>query len=166
MADRELAGFVEQLMREEVAPTLGRRGGVSADVYIDQVLDRFRNPAIAYQLSQIAWDGSQKLPVRLLATIEDALSAGRPIGRLVVGVAAWMVFVVRQARRGVPIVDPLAPRLAALGHIATGEAASDVALFLGLDDVFAPRLASRPAFRAALVSAYGPLISPPGANEP
>jgi fructuronate reductase len=153
LADPELAALVETLMRVDVAPTLGP---IDMDVpgYIDAVLARFRNPAIEHRLSQIAWDGSQKLPIRLLATLETALAEGRDIRRLATGVAAWMAFVVRQAQHGVPIVDPLAQPLAELGRRATGEAAGDVALFLGLGEVFPHGLARRDEFRAALASAY------------
>jgi fructuronate reductase len=153
MADPELAGFVEAMMRLDIAPTLG---ALDLDVasYIDAVLARFRNPAIEHRLSQIAWDGSQKLPIRLLATIEAALTDGRDIRRLATGVAAWMAFVVRQAKRDVPIVDPLAQHLTELGRRATGDAAGDVALFLGLGEVFPHGLAPRDEFRAALTSAY------------
>ena len=159
MADPALASFMETLMRQDIGPTLGR-SGVPAGAYIDQVLTRFRNPAIAHQLAQIAWDGSQKLPVRLLPTIEDALGVGRPVGRLAVGVAAWMAFVARQARRGVPITDPLATRLAGLGRRTTGDPDADVDLFLGLREVFPAGLAAREAFRRALIAAYRGLGGP------
>jgi fructuronate reductase len=165
MADAELAGFVETLMRDDVAPTLGP---LDMDVggYIDAILARFRNPVIEHHLAQIAWDGSQKLPIRLLATIELGLAQGRDIRRLATGVAAWIAFVVRQAKLDAEIVDPLAQRLADLGRRASGEADADVALFLGLGEVFPRELAEREAFRAALSSAYrevsGPRKSPSG----
>jgi fructuronate reductase len=155
MADPLLAGFVERLMREDVAASLTPTRGFDAGVYVGQILDRFRNPAIVHRLSQIAWDGSQKLPIRLLDTIADALTAGRPIGRLAVGVAAWMQFVRRQAQAGVAITDPMAETLTALGRACTGDAAHDVAAFMALETVFPPHLA--PRLRAALETAYGQL---------
>lgn len=141
MADPELAGFIETLMRQDIAPTLP--GDNSA--YIDAILRRFRNPAIRHKLSQIAWDGSQKLPIRLLATLRDALAAGRPVERLCRPLAGWMRFVERQVRAGAPIVDPLAERLGTLGL------SGGVAGFLELS-VFPPDLARR--LRAALDAAY------------
>lgn len=130
MADPDLAGFIETLMRQDIAPTLP--GDQSA--YIDAILGRFRNPAIRHRLTQIAWDGSQKLPIRLLATVRDALEAGRSVERLGRPVAAWMRFVERQARAGVAIIDPLAEQLKAVGL------AGGVARFLELP-MFAPTLA-------------------------
>jgi fructuronate reductase len=158
MADPELAAFVEAMMRTDVAPTLGP---LDMDVpgYIGAILARFRNPAIEHRLSQIAWDGSQKLPIRLLATIELALAQGRDVRRPAAGVAAWMAFVRRQARADVPIVDPLADQLADLGRATTGAPAADVAGFLALRAVFPPGLADHAAFRTAVEIAYAALIS-------
>src|SRR3546814_9290484 len=86
--------------------------------YAGAVLDRFRNPAIRHRLSQIAWDGSQKLPYRLLDTTGEAHAAGRPVDRLAVPVAAWMAFIRRMARGGQAITDPLASRLIDVGRTA------------------------------------------------
>jgi fructuronate reductase len=153
MADAELASFIEWLMREDIAPTL-RRSELDVAAYIDQILARFRNPAIAHRLAQIAWDGSQKLPIRLLGTIGDALAVGRPIARLVIGVAAWMVFVRRAAAEGGHITDPLAETLLARGPTAVP------ADYLALDAVFPRALAYDPRFRMALDYAFTAIAGP------
>ena len=44
---------------------------------MQSLLDRYRNPAIRHRTCQIAMDGSQKLPQRLLGTISDRLAAGQ-----------------------------------------------------------------------------------------
>jgi fructuronate reductase len=101
-------------------------------------------------------NGSQKLPVRLLSTIADALAQGRDIAPLCRSIAAWTCFVRRQARNGVALVDPLNDALTAIGTACTGDARADVAAFLTLDAVFAP-LASDARFVAALAAAYATL---------
>jgi fructuronate reductase len=154
MSDPALGGFVERLMRKDMAASLAPTAGLDPEVYIGQILARFRNPAIVHKLSQIAWDGSQKLPIRLLATISDALGAGRPVDRLAVGVAAWMQFVRRQALAGATIVDPLSAELAEVGRRCDGAATRDVAAFLAIRAVFAPQLVEQPRFRSALETAY------------
>ena len=125
----------------------------------EAILQRFRNPALRHLLSQIAWDGSQKLPFRLLGTIREALAAGRRVERLCAPLAAWMHFVRRKASEGDRLVDPLATQLLALGAACTGEPSHYVRLFLGLDAVFPPDLARSEEFVAAVTGAYGRLAS-------
>ncbi|RAO74702.1 mannitol dehydrogenase [Dyella jiangningensis] len=156
MAEPALAAFVERLMREHIAPVIALPQGLDAPSYIDAILERFRNPAIRHRLSQIAWDGSQKLPVRLLSTIGEALAQERSIAPLCVPVAAWMHFVRRQAHRGVALVDPLNDTLSAVGRSCHGDPETDVPVFLALDAVFAP-LSGDERFRAWLLRAYGAL---------
>ena len=147
MADAELAAFVERLIAEDIAPSL-EPSPLDLGAYAREILARFRNPAIRHRLAQIAWDGSQKLPYRLLDTAADALAAGRPVGRLAVPVAAWMLFIQRQARAGAEIVDPLAPLLAAE---AMGSDAPE--RLLALRQVFPEALARDSRFAGAVAAA-------------
>lgn len=140
MADPALARFVERMMREDIAPTV-QASGIDVSGYIADVLARFRNPAIVHQLSQIAWDGSQKLRFRILETLTERLATGAPIARLTVPIAAWIQFVRRQAAAGAPLVDPLARELCAL---------TEVDDFLALQGVFPPALSADPRVRAAV----------------
>ena len=157
MQEPLLAGFVERLMRVAIAPVIALPDHLDAASYIDAILARFRNSAIRHRLAQIAWDGSQKLPVRLLSTIADALAADKPIDDLCLAVAAWMQFVRRQARNGVALVDPLADVLATVGRTCTGDAVGDVDAFLQLDTVFAAPLLRDARFTRALQAAYAAL---------
>ncbi|RBL00989.1 mannitol dehydrogenase family protein, partial [Xanthomonas oryzae pv. oryzae] len=156
MRHSELAAFVETSMRAEIAPTLQSMEGFDAQRYSNAILARFRNPAIRHRLAQIAWDGSQKIPVRLLGTIGDALAAGQPMQRLCLAVAAWLHFIRRQAHEGVPLVDPLNDALSALGRTTTGDARHDVAAFLTLDAVFGS-LSADMRFSACVQTAYAAL---------
>jgi fructuronate reductase len=154
MSDPVVAAYVDDLMRLEIAPSLEGRGP-DLDAYRRALIARFRNPALAHQLGQIAWDGSQKLPIRLLATLSDNLAAGRPISRLAMGVAAWMRFVRRSASTGFAIVDPMAERLLDIGAQCTDEASADVARFLKEERIFPAALAADTGVRSALADAYG-----------
>ncbi|TFI56900.1 mannitol dehydrogenase family protein [Sphingomonas parva] len=147
MADGELAGFVERLIRRDIVPGL-EPSPLDLQSYASEILDRFRNPAIGHRLSQIAWDGSQKLPYRLLDSVGDALAGGRDVARLAVPVAAWMLFIQRQARAGAQIVDPLAAELARHG---VGDDAAEA--LLGMRQVFPAALAENSTFRAAVLGA-------------
>ncbi len=163
MRDEQLASFVERLMKRDLGPSLGSTPGFDAEQYISAVLARFRNPGIRHLLSQIAWDGSKKLPVRIVVTIGEALRAGRPVHRLVVPLAAWMRFVVRQAKAGVAIVDPDAARLADIGKACTGEARADIERFAACEAVLPPDLLGDERFRRALEASYENLAAPKSA---
>ncbi|MEI9992447.1 MAG: mannitol dehydrogenase family protein [Rhizomicrobium sp.] len=157
MADAPLAAFVERTMREDVAATLSPAKGLQIQPYIDALLKRLRNRAIAHRLIQIASDGSLKLPYRLLEPIADLLAKGRSAARPATAVAAWMRFVVDTVRRGEALGDPLAPVLARTAAGCNGSAANDVPLFLTLGEVFPRDLAANVTFNTALVRAYSDL---------
>lgn len=157
MRDERLAAFVTTLMCEDIRPSLRAPRGLDLSAYIDTILHRFRNPAIRHALAQIAWDGSQKLPFRLMGTIADNLEAGRRIDRLCVPVAAWMHFVRRQAARGERVTDPLAERLFEIGLTCQNRSMVDLPVFFGLQTVFPPSLVQAATFTHALAQAYDEL---------
>src|ERR1041384_1181795 len=97
--------------------------GLDVADYIESVLQRFRNPALRHLLSQIAWDGSQKLPFRIFGTVQDAIQARRPLARLCMPIAAWFHFIRRKALQGERAVDPQAEKVFEIGAACNGEAA-------------------------------------------
>ncbi|MAP94952.1 MAG: mannitol dehydrogenase [Ponticaulis sp.] len=153
-ANSELHTLIANMMRDEIKPSLEPPEGLDLDVYIDDLLRRFANPAIIHKLSQIAWDGSKKLPIRLLDTVRDNLAAGRSIEGLATGVAAWMRFIIRMTQANSAITDPMADRLKALAKGVKDTADHDVDLFLSLTEIFEPELVSQPKFSKALKTAY------------
>ncbi|QKS01874.1 mannitol dehydrogenase family protein [Sphingomonas sp. CL5.1] len=151
MADPQLARFVEELMRRDITPSLRVPSSLSLPAYIDAILARFANSAIEHKLSQIAWDGSQKLPYRLLDTVRDARQEGRPINRLAVPIAAWFRFLASMRTHIEDLVDPLAARLL--------ERADDPAALLDLRDVFGA-LAQDAVFRREVIAAHSAMADP------
>jgi fructuronate reductase len=154
MADDELAAFVGTMMATDIAPTLRPPRGLDVGDYIRALLQRFRNATLRHELAQIAWAGSKKLPFRILGTVGDALAAGAPVDRLCLPLAAWMHFVRRRTGQGIALVDPLAEKLARLARATTGDAESDIAAFLELEEVFPRGLAADDRFRTALEQSY------------
>jgi fructuronate reductase len=159
MNDADLAAFVGTMMKRDILPTIKAPRGLDLDIYIQAILKRFRNPAIRHALAQIAWDGSQKLPFRLLGTIQDNLQACRQIDRLCVPVAAWMHFVRRKAAEGEQVVDPLAKRLFDIGMGCSNRASADLPMFLALEQVFPASLVGNEVFTSALARAYDGLAA-------
>jgi len=110
MDDLTLRRFIESLLRKEIQPEVVPPRGFDLNQYIDQLLERFSNPHLRHRCVQIAMDGSQKIPQRLLPLLQERLSSGRCVHRLVFALAAWMVFVQQQQA----LLDPLGSKLKAL----------------------------------------------------
>lgn len=111
-----LRRHIEALMQGEIEPTLPALPGLDLSAYRQSLLRRFANPALAHKTHQIAMDGSQKLPQRLLGTVRERLAAAQPIARLALGIAAWLHYLrgVDEAGQAYPVDDPLAAQLTAL----------------------------------------------------
>jgi fructuronate reductase len=152
-ADRPFVALVTRLMREDVTPTLHVPAGFDLGEYERDLLERFANPAIRHRTLQIAMDGSQKLPQRLLDTVRDRRRAGAEPLAAGLGVAAWMRFVaVRRSDAGAALAvdDPLAEEIARrVGGARTSRQIADG--LLGLREVFGEELAADTRLRDILV---------------
>jgi fructuronate reductase len=79
--------------------------------YRAALLDRFANPRMHHSLGQIAEDGSQKLPVRILPTVRQERAASRLPPAATRILAAWVCHL-RGA--GAPVHDARADELVPL----------------------------------------------------
>jgi fructuronate reductase len=155
MADPGIAGVVAHLMADDVTPALVVPDGFDVAAYQRELIERFHNPALRHRTVQIAMDGSQKLPQRLLGTIADRLAGGAEPRWACLGVAAWMRYVwTAQSEDGspLPVDDPLADRLRELTAAAATPAAVVDAL-LSLQEVFGEELPANERFRALVTDA-------------
>ena len=148
-----LTTVLRRLVAEEVAVSFTPPEGVSVVDYGEEVLARFANPVIRHRTTQIAMDGSQKLPQRVLHTIADLRVAGlRPRWTALV-VAAWMRFTQGRTDDGtaLPLDDPLAERIrtALAGARSSPEGVAE-ALF-GLTEIFPAELAADDEVREPVV---------------
>lgn len=139
MAQPALQRYLGALLRDEIVPTLPQLPGLDVARYLERLMQRYANPALKHQTRQIAMDGSQKLPQRLLDTVRARLAADLPIPGLALAVAAWLHFLrgVDEAGRGYEIQDPMAGVLAQRLELAEQAAAQ------------ATDLAAKPATTAA-----------------
>jgi fructuronate reductase len=154
-----LRRFIERLLADEVAPTLPAGRGPDPVAYRRALLARFANGALQHRTAQIAMDGSQKLPQRLLGTLRDRLAARAPFDRLALAVAAWMRHLEGTDDQGAPIAvdDPLAARLRAALDGAGAAPEARVAALLAQREVFPEALAADPRVRTALTDAFASL---------
>lgn len=160
MAAPGFAALLDAMMTEEVSPTLPPLAGFDLAAYRAALLARFRNPALHHRTWQIAMDGSQKLPQRLLGTIRDRIAAGAPFERLALGVAGWMAYATGRDEAGRPIDvrDPLAARFAAATQ-GRHDAPALVAAYLGFGEVFGADLPLSPVFRETVTDALAGLLA-------
>ncbi|WP_299360411.1 mannitol dehydrogenase family protein [uncultured Paracoccus sp.] len=158
MADPVFVAYVRRLWGDEIIPALTPPPGEDLTVYADALAHRYANPAIRHRLWQIAMDGSQKLPQRILSTIAENRAAGRPTAGLSMVVAGWMQYVSGTDLQGRPIDvrDPLAARLAESWR--NGDPAATVREFLALSEVFPPELRHDAAFAAELTVSLAGLL--------
>ncbi|MGJ3265286.1 MAG: mannitol dehydrogenase family protein [Salinarimonas sp.] len=151
MARETLAALVAA-HQHDVARTLASVPGVDLATYRGELRARFANPAMAHRTVQIAMDGSQKLPPRLLEPALDAIERGLPWRTCAFAVAAWMRYLDGRDENGaeLPLCDPLADRLRATLAAAGTDPGERARALLGLDVVFPPALARHPGFARAV----------------
>lgn len=153
MADAHFRAAARQLMLDEQAPTL-RITGVDLTDYAESLLARFANPALQHRTWQIAMDGSQKLPQRMLESIRLHLARGSAWPLLALGVAGWMRYVsgVDDAGQAIDVRDPLAERFRE--KVAQSSEQERVAALLSLSEIFGTDLPANPAFVAGIEAAW------------
>src|SRR5690606_36602506 len=140
MADAALARLVRRYM-QAAAATLSPLPGIDFTDYANALAKRFANPAIAHETYQIAMDGTEKLPQRILGAASHALENGQDIRPFAFAVAAWMRYALGRTDDGAPYTlrDP---REAVIrGALAGANDAGDIARALfALLGVFPERL--------------------------
>lgn len=161
MQDTNLAAFVRRLMDIEATPTLKLPQGADVESYKAALIKRFHNPALRHRTWQIAMDGSQKLPQRLLGTVRDRLKTGAPFECLALGIAAWMRYVTGTDEQGKPIDvrDPLSAELRKRADTAGLIANRLAPALLAVEGIFGKDLPLNATFTAAVTTALDQLIT-------
>ena len=159
MADPHFRAAARSLMVDEQAPTL-RTQGVDLNAYADSLIARYENRAIKHRTGQIATDGTQKLPQRMLDSLRWHLQRGSDCDLLLLGVAGWMRYVGGIDEKGQPIEirDPMKAQLAeCVASSEEGEAR--VRAFLSMREVFGDDLAQNADVVGRLTAWYNKLAT-------
>ncbi|MDM2748538.1 fructuronate reductase [Citrobacter sp. Cs237] len=153
MQDEAFREAAYQLMMREQAPTLSITD-VDLQRYAGSLIARFANPALKHKTWQIAMDGSQKLPQRMLAGVRIHLERGSAWPLLALGIAGWMRYVCGVDDAGAPIDvrDPLSDKIRLL--VANVGENEKVANLLTLQEVFGSDLPKNPVFVQAIETAW------------
>jgi fructuronate reductase len=151
MADPALAALVARHMKAAAA-TLGPVPGVDLGRYAADLQERFRNPAIAHETYQIAMDGTQKLPQRLIEPAIAALERGQGIDAFAFAVAAWMRYALGRKEDGEPYAlrDPREKEIAAAVERAGKNADAVADALLTLPGLFPATLGGNQAWTDAV----------------
>jgi fructuronate reductase len=160
VAEPAYAAFVKSLWTDEIIPGLTPPKGVDLQAYADALFARYQNPSIRHLTWQIAMDGSQKLPQRILNQLDVGFKAGRPMSGLILAVAAWMRYVGAVDEKGaaIDVRDPMAERLKSLSDAADTNVGK-VQVLLSIDDIFPSSLQNNSNFVAQVTDAYEGLVA-------
>ena len=151
IGEPSLRAFVARMMEHEVSPTLATPAGVDLAAYRALLLQRFADPGLAHRTWQIAMDGSQKLPPRLLAPISERMAKNQPFECLALAVAGWMRYVtgVDEAGNPIDVVDPQANRLRQIAREVGPDAPALVERYSAITEIFG-ELGQSQAFKATV----------------
>ncbi|ATH68529.1 mannitol dehydrogenase family protein [Shigella flexneri 1c] len=157
MQDRVFRYAARTLMLDEQAPTLQIKD-VDLTQYADKLIARFANPSLKHKTWQIAMDGSQKLPQRMLAGIRIHLGRETDWSLLALGVAGWMRYVsgVDDAGNAIDVRDPLSDKIREL--VAGSSSEQRVTALLSLREVFGDDLPDNPHFVQAIEQAWQQIV--------
>ncbi|HKS34103.1 MAG TPA: fructuronate reductase [Enterobacteriaceae bacterium] len=154
MEDANYRATARALMLDQQAPTLKVKG-VDLAHYADMLITRYSNPALRHRTWQIAMDGSQKLPQRMLDSVRWHLVKGSDFSLLALGIAGWMRYVggVDEQGAAIEVSDPLLATIQqAVQQSAEGEAR--VRALLGIEAIFGNELPHDKTFVAQVTQAY------------
>ena len=159
MGDENYRRAAHDLMLKEQAPTL-KVQNVDLARYADLLIARYTNPALRHRTWQIAMDGSQKLPQRMLDSVRWHLADNSRFTLLALGVAGWMRYVggVDEQGNAIEVCDPLLPVIqAAVAQSEEGE--SRVKALLAIEAIFGKDLPLNGQFVDQVINAYLSLLS-------
>ena len=159
MGDDNYRRAAHDLMLKEQAPTL-KVQNVDLARYADLLIERYTNPALRHRTWQIAMDGSQKLPQRMLDSVRWHLADNSSFTLLALGVAGWMRYVggVDEQGNAIEVCDPLLPVIqAAVQQSEEGE--SRVKALLAIEAIFGNDLPQQGQFVDQVTNAYLSLLN-------
>ena len=155
VSNDSMVNYIQYLWKKEIITTLETPEGENLNDYCSKLLERYQNPAIEHRTWQIAMDGSQKLPQRILETVNELLKHQRNFQGLALAIAAWIKYVSGKDLHGqtIDVRDPMANDFAVIAkNSITIE--NFVNSILDFSEVFPANLRGSPAFRKEIQKSY------------
>lgn len=150
--DSGLQYFITKLAREEVIGSFTPPAELDVHTYTNDIIQRFLNPEIRHLLAQIAFDGSQKIQVRIIPIIKDNVRLKRPTKLLTLSLVCWFEFICKSLREGHKINDPMAETFSKMPDLLHGNAQDVVESFLSLDSIFSQEITNNKQIKKELIS--------------
>ncbi|PXY90190.1 mannitol dehydrogenase family protein [Gilliamella apis] len=143
------------LMLQQQAPTLNVPPQVNLQQYAEKLIERFSNPSLKHRTWQIAMDGTQKLPQRLLDSIRWHIKHNSDFSLLALGVAGWIRYVggIDDHKQIIDLRDPMVDELKKL-VTASDDGIGRVNALLTLDAVFGSDLPNNSLFKDKVTQHY------------
>jgi len=84
MEDSEISKFIEELLSEEITTTLANIPSEELSDFVNDTLDRFRNPTLRHFLINISLNSTSKFVARLLPTLKDYVATNKQLPKRIV----------------------------------------------------------------------------------
>ena len=155
VSNDSMVNYIQYLWEKEIIPTLETPEDKDLNDYCCELLERYQNPAIEHRTWQIAMDGSQKLPQRILETVSDLIKQKRNYQGLALAIAGWIKYVTRIGLDGqtIDVRDPLANDFTMIAK--KSKSSEDyVDFMLDQSKVFPANLVDSSAFRIEIQKSY------------
>ena len=159
MENSSFRSVAHSMMVDVQAKSLSNLGDVNLSDYADQLIERFINPSLKHRTWQIAMDGSQKIPQRLVGSLRYHLAQGNDISILATAIAGWIKYSTGIDEGGNPIevLDPLKDQLSSL-YTEYGTGPEIVKVVLGISSIFPEDIGKNERVITAVTIAYTNLL--------
>ena len=151
-SDEDFYQFISQLASDEIIGSFVPPKELDVQAYGHAIIQRFLNPSIRHLLAQIAWDGSQKLQMRVLPILEDNIALGRPTKLLSLSLTCWFEFICRALKEGKEINDPMASDFANIPALLSSDVTEVVEAFLSIESIFGKTLINNTSLKTQLTN--------------
>jgi fructuronate reductase len=120
--------------------------------YCERLQNRFRNPFLMHSLKQIAMDGSQKIPIRIIESIRESALRGETVEARSKVVNAWLRYITHYASRNWAHLDGQDPLFTAVPELKTARSTEHtLEILTNKTQMFAP-LAEFPRILSSFAS--------------
>ena len=147
----EIEGFLRKSITDDILPNVKSIVGQDSVTYMNQTIERFKNPGVGDTISRLCLDGSNRQPKFIVPSVRDVLASGRAPAGLALASALWCCYCGGVADDG-SVIPPNDPNWADLTAVAKN-AETDPLVWLEQDHIYGD-LRTSEQFCAAFAAAH------------